>query len=619
MRAKLLSCLLSFSIAATPQNYRFTTIAGFGTFGGDGGPATSALVNPSAVAVAADGTIYVADALNYRIRKIDRLGNISTVIGNGAGTFSGDGGPAASAQMSASNSIAVDGLGNIYFTDEGNLRIREVTAAGVVKTIAGNGTCGTVTAGSAATSAPLCDVESVAVDAQGRVYFGSDSRIWMVNADGTLTLIAGTGMYGSTGDGGLATAAQIGFPGSLAIDQNGNLYLGDSFNFAIRKITPDNRISTVGTVAGNSSTTIALALDAVGTLFYGTGTRTVFKLGGENVATLPPTYDASCLAIDSAGVFYSCSINRQRLMKISGGTATAIAGAYPYAVDSSATLAKDTRLHLNPLLIGLAVDSANNVYFPELDGELTQRIDQVGLSGQLLVLNTPPTLPTNGAFTVQAVTIGTSGAVYFSTFTQVYRLESGGTVTLIAGAPGFPAALGDGGPATAAKLSNPSSIVFDPSGNLYIAEPFESRVRKVTTQGNHHDLRGNKPSWLQRGRRAGLGRQVVDARRREDRCTGERLYRGPDGRGGPQSDPRRDDYDRCRKRHARIQRRRGPGRGGEVERSGGDRHRSHDGEFVYRRPAIRGVHNQSGEGQQPHSDGQLGWRHQHGGWSDAGI
>ena len=106
-------------------------------------------------------------------------------------------------------------------------------------------------------------------------------------------------------------------------------------------------------------------------------------------------------------------------------------------------------------------------------------------------LNAPAKLPTNGDFTVQAVAVGPNSAIYFSTFTQVYRLESNGTVTLIAGAPGFPSAVGDGGPATAARISNPSSLAFDAAGNLYITEPFDSRVRKVTPQGTITTFAGN--------------------------------------------------------------------------------------------------------------------------------
>src|ERR1035437_6849707 len=234
MHSKVFPLLVFLSVLGSAQNFRISTVAGIGTFGGDGGPATAALVNPASVAASSDGTLYVSDPINYRIRKIDRFGAITTLIGTGSGAFSGDGGPAAAAQIAGSYSVALDTLGNLYFTDEGNLRIREVTAAGAVKTIAGNGTCGTATAGTTATNAPLCDVEGVAVDAQGRVYFGSNSQVWMVSGDGSLVLIAGTGAYGTKGDGGLATAAEIGFPSSIVIDHDGNLYLADNYNFSIR-------------------------------------------------------------------------------------------------------------------------------------------------------------------------------------------------------------------------------------------------------------------------------------------------------------------------------------------------------------------------------------------------
>jgi hypothetical protein len=166
-----------------------------------------------------------------------------------------------------------------------------------------------------------------------------------------------------------------------------------------------------------------------------------------------------------------------------GGNATVIAGAYPYDVDPLPDQATLVRLHLNPLLIGLAVDAAGNVYFPELDGDLHQRIDKVTPAGTMSALNTPPTLPTGGAFTVQAVAVAPNQQIYFSTFTQVYRLEAGSGVTLIAGAPGFPSNVGDNGPAIAARISNPSSLAFDPSGNLYITEPFDNPVRKVSPGG----------------------------------------------------------------------------------------------------------------------------------------
>lgn len=485
-------CLaLPFSLFA--QSYQINTIAGAGTFGGDGGPATAALVSAGPAVVDANGVVYVADNLNYRIRRIDNAGNITTLIGRGYGTFDGDNGPAASAGMTTSYSLALDAAGNLYFADAGNNRIREVTAGGTALTVAGNGNCGTTTEGVQATQAPLCDVESLAVDGQGRVFFGSEAQIWMVTAGGTLSLVAGTGGFDKTGDGGPAVSAQIGYPGSIAIDPNGNLYIADQFNFAIREVTTDKVIHPVVTVSDTSATTVTLAVDSTGVLFYATGAKAVFKVQGSPVVvtTLTGVNTADFLAIDRTGALYVSSITNDRLLKISNGSTTVIAGAYPYSLDPLPNQARNVRLHLNPLLIGLAVDAAGNVYFPELAGDLVQRIDKVTPAGTMTALSTPAKLPTGGDFTVQAVAVGPGQVIYFSTFTQVYRLESNGTVTLIAGAPGFPSAIGDGGPATSARISNPSSLAFDTAGNLYITEPFDSRVRKVTPQGTITTFAGN--------------------------------------------------------------------------------------------------------------------------------
>jgi sugar lactone lactonase YvrE len=484
---------LAVPVSLFAQNYRIDTIAGIGTFGGDGGAATAALISPGPVAVDANGVVYVSDPGNNRIRRIDNSGSISTLIGRGSGTFRGDYGPSVLAGMTTAYAIALDAAGNLYFTDDGSQRIREVTTGGVVVTIAGNGTCGTPTAGMNASQAPLCDVESVAVDGQGRVFFGSESRVWMVAANGTLVLIAGNGGFDASGDGGPATSAQIGYPGSIAVDASGNVYIADQYNFKIREVTTDKVIHPVVTISNNSATTIELALDTSGALIYVIGTKEVFKVQGSpfTVATLTGDSTADFLAVDRTGALYVSSINDERILKISNGSTAVIAGAYPYGIDPLPSPARNVRLHLNPLLIGLAVDSAGNVYFPELDGNLVQRIDKVTPAGTMTALPAPAKLPTNGDFTVQAVAVGPNSAIYFSTFTQVYRLESNGTVTLIAGAPGFPSAVGDGGPATSARISNPSSLAFDTFGNLYITEPFDSRVRKVTPQGTITTFAGN--------------------------------------------------------------------------------------------------------------------------------
>ncbi|HEX3583386.1 MAG TPA: hypothetical protein VH087_16570 [Thermoanaerobaculia bacterium] len=473
-------CCLTVTLSLFAQNYTIRTVAGFGTFGGDGGPAAAALVEPQAVTVDSNGVVYVADNVNYRIRKIDNAGNISTVIGRGYGALSD--GPAATATMSTASALALDAAGNLYFSDAENQRIREVTTSDVVRTVAGNGDCGTPAAGMAATQAPLCDVEGLAVDAQGRVFFGSNGQVWMIS-NGSLVLIAGSGGVGNTGDNGPATAAQIGFPGSLAVDSSGNVYIADQFNFVIREVTADKVIHTVTTISDISASTINLALDPSGALEFVTGTKQVFMIvGGSPVATATPL-EADYLAVDRTGAVYVSSIFDERLMKMSGVSSAVIAGAYPTTLDPLPAPATSVRLNLNPIDVGLAVDAAGNIYFPEFDNALSQRIDKVTPAGTMTALAAPATLPGGGSFNVHAIAIGPGGAIYFSTFSQVYRLDAGGTATLIAGAPGFPSALGDGGPATAAKVTSPSGLAFDASGNLYIAEPFDSRVRKVTPQG----------------------------------------------------------------------------------------------------------------------------------------
>ena len=318
MHLRVVCVLLFGTLLASAQTYHINTIAGFGTFGGDGGPASAAVLGPGALVADANGNLYVSDPVNFRIRKIDASGTIYTLVGQGYGGFSGDDGPSTAAVMSTAASLALDNGGNLYFTDDSNQRVREVTAAGMIATVAGNGTCGTVGAGVVATQAPLCDIESVAVDAQGRVYFASVGQIWMVAANGTLALIAGTGGTDHTGDNGPATAAQIGYPGSMAIDQTGNLYIADAFHFVIRKVTTDGVIHTVVTISDTRATGITVALDASGTLFYATGVTKVFKLvqGAPVVAAtvgIPPSVPdtAGFLAIDKNGGLYVSSFSRR--------------------------------------------------------------------------------------------------------------------------------------------------------------------------------------------------------------------------------------------------------------------------------------------------------------------
>jgi sugar lactone lactonase YvrE len=227
-----------------------TTVAGNGMqgFGGDGGPATSAQLNfPSGAAADSAGNLYFVDAGDPRIRKVSG-GVITTAAGNGTSLFSGDGGPATSAGLFGVWDVAVDVAGNLYIA-EADSRIRKVSN-GVIATVVGSGTQGFSGDTGPATSAQLNGPTGVAVDAASDLYIAdtSNQRVRKVS-NGVITTVVGNGTPGFSGDGGPAASAQLNGPTGVAVDAAGNLYVADSGNSRIRKVS--NGVIT--TVAGNGS------------------------------------------------------------------------------------------------------------------------------------------------------------------------------------------------------------------------------------------------------------------------------------------------------------------------------------------------------------------------------
>ncbi len=274
-----------------------STFAGCGIagFSGDGGPATAAKLHlPIGTAVDALGNVYIVDNYNCRIRKVNPAGIISTIAGNGTATFGGDGGPATAAFLNWPDAIACDFTGNVFIADAGNNRIRKVNATGIISTVAGNGIAGFSGDGSVATSAEINTPLGVAFDRIGNLYIADNNnhRVRKVNTVGIISTVAGSGSGTYSGDGGPATAAGIVSLGGLDIDAFGDIYIADYVGNNVRKVNTLGNIST----------------------FAGTGTSGFSGDGG--LATNAKFATAADIAFDAIGNVYVADRDNNRIRKI---------------------------------------------------------------------------------------------------------------------------------------------------------------------------------------------------------------------------------------------------------------------------------------------------------------
>ena len=442
-----------------------TVVAGSGQIGdgGDGGPATSAqLIGPTSVALDNSGNFYIADVSHVRkvapdgiistlavsgipgtvesvaldksgslyiagdsfVLKLSPNGAISPFAGNGASPdFSGDGGPALQARLNAPGGLAVDASGNLYVADSGNYRVRKVSTAGVITTVAGNGTPGYSGDGGPATAAQLSGPLGLTLDGAGNLYIGDGSRVRKVLADGTILTVAGNGLPfelgGSpvTGDGGPATAAQLTIPSGLAVDSAGSLYILDTENNRVRKVAKDGIITTF---AGNGIP--GYSGDG--------GPATSAQLGITNqIHGINPTG----LAFDGVGNLYITDDGNVRIRKISpGGIITTFAG-------SGRTL-------------GYSGDRG-----PATQAQMS--------------------FPT-------ALAADTAGNVFIGESARVRKVSPDGIITTVVGSPvGASGYSGDGLDARSALIGFPSGLAVDGRGHVYIADPTHNVIR-VLLPGN---------------------------------------------------------------------------------------------------------------------------------------
>jgi len=474
------------------------------------------------------GNIYIADQNNNRIRKVDTNGNITTFVGTGVFGYTADGGVAAGSAIASPRQMTVGPKNTLYFV-ENTVYIRMVDGNGVLHTIAGNGQQGNTADGGSALSASFNDINGVAVDSQSNVYLSefNGNRVRKVNPQGILSTVTGTGATTFTGDAGPAATATVWGPWGLALDSKGDLFIGDSNNKRVRMINPAGIISTVaGTgvfgFSGDSgpATSAVLAFpdgvaaDSFGNVYFADSANLRvrrFTVGG-NIATVAGNglyrYTANGspvsqlyflgpdgLAFDNSGNMIVADRNLNALHLIqTNGQVTLLAGISPnggHSFDGPAS----TSLLDEPTAATVAKDGT--IYFVEQGTSLVRKITTSGalltVAGTFNSFNGgysgdggPATSATlNHPF---GLALDSKGNLYISDLYNqcVRKVDLSGNITTYAGICNATSAggySGDGGPATAALLNAPDALVFDPYDNLYIADQLNGRIRKVTTAG----------------------------------------------------------------------------------------------------------------------------------------
>jgi len=444
---------------------------------------------------------------------------ITTVAGGGT---AGDGEAATSAILFQPQGLAGDSDGNLFIADTNGGRIRKIAAGtAIIETVAGNGTCSLAGDGEAATNASVCNPTAVAVDSGGNLYTVDSVVVRKVDAGtGIISTVAGNGSQGFSGDGGPAASASLGYARGVAVDGNGNLYIADENNSRVRKVAAGTGIIT--TVAGNGSLAYSgdggpatsasvgvpygVAVDGSGNLYIadtwnnvirrvdvGTGVITTVAGGTAGSCGDGGAAISACLAtprgvtVDGDGNLYIADSDNYRVRKVAADTGiiTTVAGNGSPGFTGDGGAATSASLS-RPASV--RVDGAGNVYIAD---ELNNRVRRVAAGTGIITTIAGGSIGDGGLATstslgdVYDVAVDGSGNLYLAdqNDNRVRKVAAGtGIITTVAGngpLGGIFGGGGDGGVATNADLNLPLGVAADTGGNLYIADAGNSRIRKV--------------------------------------------------------------------------------------------------------------------------------------------
>jgi len=513
------------------------TYAGNGQegFKGDSGPALEAYLDkPFGVALDRKGNLYIADRGNNRVRKVNTQGIITTVAGDGGFFFMGDNGPAYRASVAGPTGVVVDDQGTLYIADRNNNRVRSVDSQGMITTIAGTGHQDYNGDAEVARETNLYLPFGVALKPDGTLLVIDRSHYRIRSIDlkrGSITTIAGNGKKMFAGDGGPATGATLSFPHGIAVDKNDNVLVSDKGNYRIRKISPDG---TIHTIAGNGIRgNVGDGLPAKKASIYG---ATSLKLNnkGEMFLVSPSGFVSLIRMIDEKGIMrkvistvtpkYLDAIGNSKYKgKVQTGELATITHFSDFAFDHKGNLFISDRLNHQIRKVdakgeittiagtgesgyygdggpameaafrdpsALATDKAGNLYIADGANNLIRKIDTNGIvttiAGNGKHDNTGDDGPALKASirNMDYLKVSTKGELHIvgMNTNTIRKITKDGKIVKVAGR-GYQGYSGDGGPATKAMLKSPLAIAFDSKNNMYITDMGNNRIRKVDTNG----------------------------------------------------------------------------------------------------------------------------------------